>query len=65
MYIASYAETNWDDDRLIHLPTAINKLKQKISDLEWEGIDVSSHIRELNTLIKHLEESTSEFYPKF
>lgn len=65
MYIPSYAETNWDDDRLIHLPTAIKKLKQKISDLEWEGVDVSKFVRELDTLTKHLEESTSEFYPKF
>lgn len=65
MYIPSYAETNWDDDRLMHLPTKIKELTKKVSDLEWEGIDASKYVHELSKLKQYLEESTTEFYPLF
>jgi hypothetical protein len=49
----------------MHLPTKIKELTKKISDLEWEGVDVSKYVHELSKLKQYLEESTTEFYPLF
>ena len=65
MYIAPYAETNWDDDRLVHAPTKIKKLEQLVADLEWNGEDATKYIKDISYMKAYMEKSGQEFYPLF
>lgn len=57
--------TNDTHPALIHAPTRINELEKKARDLEWEGQCASSIRRDIESLRKYLESSSTEYYPTF
>lgn len=65
MYIDSYAENNFEDDRLIHIPTKVKELAEQVTDLEWEGKDSTKLLNEISHMKAYMETTGQEFYPLF
>ena len=54
----------YEAERLVPVPSTIQALRDRISDLEWDGEDVT-HLRNELTNLEALRASGTEYIPTF